>query len=252
MAGQGATTLEDVSVEAWVCNYTLGEVGPATAITPRFVGTAFGPLSPGASVVVDLDKWTPTHDQATTNMGHVCLGANCWAGDPGAPTDGRPLPATGGHLNYCCDSHTGQLNLQLTPLVHDEQQDPIPFMMFGGEEGLEAEIHIAPPRRVLLGKFEQQFILQNHVLAEALRPLEKRLKPHPSKFKPGRFEIAGPGMKPGHHGKIRLGPKEEARFDVRVQGHPKDDPGAVHAFDMVATDPNGETIGGARLLTVAL
>jgi hypothetical protein len=240
-----------VTVEAWVCDYTAGEVGPSTAITPRFVGTAFGTINPGQSVDVTVDTWTPTHAQATTNGGHVCLGANCWAGDAGNPSDGRPTPP-GGHLSYCCDSHCGQLNLQVTALAFGKMGHM--FMgMNGGAKGLNARIRMLPAKGRVFGATERTVIRDSRALHDALSPAQlKRFKPFRSRLRPAGFAIAGRGVEPGESIEISLKPKEKRKLDLQVEASPNERPGAVQVFDVITTDADGETLGGARLLAVVV
>jgi hypothetical protein len=251
MSGQGAIALEDVTVEAWVCDYTAGEVGPATAITPRFVGTTFGTISPGSSVEVTVDNWTPTHAQATTNGGHVCLGANTWAGDAGAPSDGRPI-APGGHLNYCCDSHCGQLNLQLTALSAG-QKSKMKFSMSGGKGGFDGEIEMFPATGKVFGAAERKFVLNSQQLHEALsRSQLRHFNPVRSKLRPADFGLAGRGIEQGPHTKLKLKPKEKRWLEMDVEVSSRERPGSVQAFDVISRDRHGETVGGARLFAVVV
>jgi len=111
-----AATIENVNVEAWVCNFTLG-VGPASSLPPPGTGpgklTGFAPsVAPGATPtrIHCSPTWTPTSDQIINvdgDHGHLCIGANVYS-DGG---DGEPLPSGG--FNFCCNARQGQRNIAI-------------------------------------------------------------------------------------------------------------------------------------------
>jgi hypothetical protein len=108
--------LQDVNVEAWVCDFTMG-VDPASALASSNPGgapmTGFfaGPLPPGASQAIAVSPvWTPTVSDAALNGGHVCIAANCFA-DP--PDKGMTLAAEGNAFKFLCDTHHAQRNIHV-------------------------------------------------------------------------------------------------------------------------------------------
>ena len=109
--------LSDVSVEVWVCDFTMG-VSPSTSLNSSNPGgapmTGFfaGPLAPAASHDITAGPWTPVAADATLNGGHVCIAANCFADN-----DGGPLASEGNAFKFLCDSHHGQRNIHVAAVA---------------------------------------------------------------------------------------------------------------------------------------
>jgi hypothetical protein len=116
VANISGQALQDINVEAWVCDFTMG-VDPASAIASANPGgapmTGFfaGPLAPGASHAIALSPvWTPTAGDAALNGGHVCIAANCFAD---APDKGMTLASEGNTFKFLCDTHHAQRNVHV-------------------------------------------------------------------------------------------------------------------------------------------
>ena len=111
-----AQAVQDINVEAWVCDFTMG-VDPASALASANPGgapmTGFftGPLPPGTSHAISLSPvWTPTAADAALNGGHVCIAANCFGG---APDTGMTLASEGNAFKFLCDTHHAQRNIHV-------------------------------------------------------------------------------------------------------------------------------------------
>ena len=114
-----ANPIQNVSVEAFVCNFTSG-VSPATAIVGTgkftgFVGT-IGTGGSNAAVVACTPVWTPTAaqlDDQNNHGGHVCMFANCFSDTDGQSVDTMALDPITHSLPFRCDSHLAQRNIQI-------------------------------------------------------------------------------------------------------------------------------------------
>jgi NHL repeat-containing protein len=99
----GSRPLEDISVEAWVCDHAAGAL-PLGQLEPpgRMTGFLPGPLAPGAEAVIGCaPAWTPDAAAVALGDGRVCLAANVSAD---RPRDGAALVALA-VLKPCCDTH---------------------------------------------------------------------------------------------------------------------------------------------------
>jgi hypothetical protein len=100
--------INDVNVEAWVCDFTMG-VDPASALNPpaEMTGYISTIMAGGSGVVTCTPTWTPDASQMAINGGHVCIAANAYS----AGVDGESLPAGG--FNFCCNARHGQRNIYI-------------------------------------------------------------------------------------------------------------------------------------------
>jgi hypothetical protein len=238
------SAVEDVNVEAWVCDFTAGPL-PTGQLTPpgRVTGFRPGPLGAGASAVIDCSpKWTPTADQVKMNEGHLCLAANTWAELPSP--DGAELGT--GLLKICCDSHHGQCNIGLigTGRIGKAEMG----MLLIAPEELEA-MRMRLELRPVTGR--EGFGLAEKRLVRSHKKFGRR-KIALSRFKPRDFFFEGPGIDPTREAEFEVDSKKgmRLRFHVaKAKGQPKN---TLQLFDIKTTDPDtGEAIGGARLMVLA-
>jgi hypothetical protein len=248
---QTPKSISDINVEAWVCNYTLGCVGPTTALTPpgRFEGFVPGPVNAGSAIDVNCGDWTVGSGEVETNNGHLCLGANAWAT---SPNDGRALPS-GGQVIPCCDSHHGQRNLQLIAVdAGDDAYIEVFLENPDGRRALNAKLEMYPARgEMLFGKPEREFILGHHQMQELVGPKAlEGLELKRARKRPEDWGFEGKGIKPGKKTQVELKPKRSIKVKMRVRANRADRPGTVYVMDALTTDPRDRPIGGARLLVM--
>lgn len=238
-------TVEDVNVEAWVCDYTAGPL-PTGQLSPpgRVTGFRPGALGPGASAVISCaPTWTPTSAQVAMNNGHLCLAANTWAELP--RLDGAELPA-GGTLKICCDSHHGQCNINL--IGADGGEEAMHSMMLRATEEMRqmhAILEINPiPGRIGFGMAEKRLLRSHKKFARRRITLARR--------RPRRFFVEGEGFE-GQKAEVQFDHKRGLEVRIHVGGDRKEPRNTLQLFDITTRDPStDELIGGARLMIVRL
>ncbi|MEV4559232.1 hypothetical protein AB0K51_19895 [Kitasatospora sp. NPDC049285] len=110
------TPYTGVQVQAWVCDYTAGGVGPASS-RPSTNGTSGvrtqidDPLSSTQSRVAHL-TWNALSGDETKNGGHLCIAVNCYYEGQPAPDGAERL---GGFLDVFNDRHYAQRNIAVLP-----------------------------------------------------------------------------------------------------------------------------------------
>jgi hypothetical protein len=237
--------VEDVNVEAWVCDYTAGPL-PTGQISPpgKVSGFRPGTLGAGASAVIDCSPtWTPTAAQVAMNNGHLCLAANTWAELP--RPDGVELPAAG-TLKICCDSHHAQCNISLVGTGESGEAEI--DMMLRAPEELDA-MRMRLELRAITGR--EGFGAGEKRLLRSHRKFGRR-KITLSRHKPREFFFEGPGIEPTREAELEVDSKKGIRLRIhaaKAKGQPKN---TLQLFDITTTDPEtGELIGGARLMVLA-
>ena len=122
--------IENVNVEAWVCDFTMG-MSPATALPNPGAMTGFapsvpaaGPGGPGVAVVSCMPVWIPAAAQTAINGGHVCIGVNCYG-------DGDGLALGVNAFNFPCNARQAQRNIMIesVPLAMARRQQNIGFTL---------------------------------------------------------------------------------------------------------------------------
>jgi hypothetical protein len=241
-----ANPVEDVNVEAWVCDYTAGPL-PTGQVSPpgRVTGFRPGPLGPGASAVIDCaPTWTPTTAQVSINNGHLCLAGNAWAELP--QPDGNELPA-GGVLKVCCDTHNAQTNINLiaarrgTMAIHG-----MSLRAAESQEVLALTLEMRPiTGRIGFGRAERQLVRSHRQFGRRKITLSRR--------RPRGFFFEGPKIEPGVTARFRVDSKRGKRLRIRIPVDRAEQKNSLQLFDLTTRDARTrEVIGGARLLVLAL
>ncbi|MBF6328316.1 hypothetical protein [Nocardia transvalensis] len=271
-----ALPVRGLRLEGWVANYSVGGVGPDSAIArrtdpggvlnygnPTFEGSNRAVVQQGGWIVVQSDDfWVPHADDISQyNNGHVCLGANVYSEGGGVigggggvihlvdtaatyPKDGKPLsdrPAAI-YISPTVDTHHGQRNLMIT------NRNPGQTLV----------------RKVLL-----------EVPATDRCPLEAEVALRPVRLEPGSEETvrfaAALGLSechcptdpldnvsiddngdPSHEVGVCLQPGEQVWLTITVEPIEGEKPGDMVAFDIVTVDENTEKVYGAARMVVAV
>ena len=242
----GTTDVEDINVEAWVCDYTAGPLPEGQLDPPgRVTGFRGGPLSAGASAVIGCSPtWTPTSAQADMNDGHLCLAANAWAEQP--QPDGQENPP-GGTLKICCDSHHGQCNIGLVAAeIDDEAEIGMKLTATEDAQVMRMILNIAPVTgKVGFGLGEQKVLRSHEKFGGHDITLSRR--------RPGKFFFEGEGIEPTTKAELEVDHKTGTwvRFHVPVGSNQAS--GTLQLFNISTSDAaTGDPIGGARLMVLAL
>jgi len=232
--------IEDVNVQAWVCDYTVG-VSPSSGLasaggsTPM-TGFANSIAANGTAVIALSPVWTPVPADAALNGGRVCLAANCFAD---TPVDGQALPPSG--FKFCCDSHHGQRNIA----VREIEGRRMEFRFFAAnadqEQPLDAVLEVREVRgKAAFGQNERQLV-RSGPLAEL--PLYR------SRFRIVRMALRGEGFEPGPKTRVRLKPGERREVALQAEFNPREAKGNFHTLD-VALSRGDEDVGGVRILAI--
>lgn len=241
-----SSAVEDVNVEAWVCDFTAGPL-PTGQIDPpgRVTGFRAGTLGAGASAVIDCSPmWRPTDAQVTINNGHLCLAANTWADLP--QPDGNELPA-GGTLKVCCDSHHAQTNISLISAPRGAEATLGMFLRAPeGQPVLTGILELRPiTGRAGFGRAERQLVRSHRQFG--------RRKITLSRLKPLGFFFEGPGIDRGITARFEADSKRGKRVRIHIPVDRARQKNSLQLFDLTTRDARTrEVIGGARLLVLAL
>lgn len=239
-----------LNFHAWVCDYTIGGVGPGSSTLPGiqqgFPGFSNTPLPPHPDpadpqpmqVVRSDSLWTPTDEQRAKNGGHFCLGVLAWAEtDPGAtpptPQDGARFLGTS-FLDPTCDRRHAQGNMTIVPKAVGIRADlPIMLMVPVTDRcPLQARITLRPvnlddgtgrPQRV----------------PELEQAAEEHGTPYLTLPEGAPFEHVGIGRGPESAGRsltARLAPGDRLDLNLTVGAWPQEKPGDVYAIDILTTD----------------
>ena len=249
-------------------------------------GFAAGPINPGNSFPITCGPWKPTAGDAALNGGHVCIAANCYLNDgsDGSPLSLRPAPFTN-TFSFLCDTHHGQRNIAV--VVQSANQggmgfrmklaNPLPQGDFRGVieirrtlskiafvKATRAQFRSMPDityRRAgvhdLAATGASLVMPKDIALARAvdhgrylLQVDENKFTPlFFSRFRPDfAFEAEGVGV--GQNLQVKLQEGQVNPLDVQLKFDAGEQPGAIHAFDLVQRDEAGTVVGGARLLVV--
>jgi hypothetical protein len=277
-----------VKVQVWVCDYT-GGVGPSTATAPPYdpvsgdassggptivAGTVTPGAPPGAQTVAV--PWTPKATELRNprpdGSFHMCVAANVFSDDPVAGIDGASL-GVGQFLNLCGNQHHAQKNLSILPAAAPGGGGMFPFMLgIGAEEDAIFELEAREVRRErfelaelkdlaalvfveLPEGFDLATLEKLHASGEEVELLlaGERARVHEARGPAGPFELEAPGQK-GHRVKVEVPAGRPQTVRLRVRLGKEDEPGAVHAFDIVQRFASGKhegrLAGGARALLV--
>jgi hypothetical protein len=272
VSNTGVSAFHDVTVEAWVCNYTLGYVGPGSAIPgpppTSFTGTTASVPAGAQPVIVQCTPtWTPSAAQAAINVetepdgtqaAHVCVGANAYGTDASGQPVGAALPT--GAIDPLHRSEHGQTNIKVRQVKYATPM-PRPFMRVvlenRDEEPLAATVtlaYVGAPltasdiNPIATGKYgTHPFRASPHIpidfdIDEREGPMESEarregeyLMPHSRRPRP----------------KVRsfkLEPKEQRPLFLKARLSEREEPGNVHVFDAISRDHQGRIMGAARMI----
>ncbi|MFE5923665.1 hypothetical protein [Streptomyces sp. NPDC056468] len=238
-----------LNFHAWVCDYTLGRVGPATSTLPGiqqgFTGLSTATLPPHANladpqpmqVIQSSGLWTPTEEQRAKNGGHFCLGVVVWAeadtgSTPSTPQDGFDQP--GGYLDPTCDRRHGQGNMTIVPKPVGIRADlPIMLMVPVTDRcPLQARITLRPVKLDDgTGRLQR--------VPELEQAAEEHGIPYLTLPEGTPFDRVGIGRDAESAGRTltaRLDPGDRLDLNLAFDGWPQEKPGDVYAVDVLTTD----------------
>ena len=121
----GQQVSQNVTVQVWVCDFTLGAPGPASV--PPGGSTAGGlqqqgPLEntvPSSSARVAVFDWQPQDGDflnVVNDEAHMCIGANAYLESNGTPVEGAEV--TAGNLDVWNNPHHAQKNIDILPSLN--------------------------------------------------------------------------------------------------------------------------------------
>lgn len=289
-------SIEDVAVDAYVMNPFVGPFDPAHALE-RLRGFAFeiapgsGSSSPSDSHVIDCQvhdpsagpiPWKPTNAQLETNDGHLCIVANAYADNDGAPITGTTP------FQVKEDEHLGQRNIGLLPKTQQMKLMVMPAIDGGPTELIVQQL---TSKALLTG---ERWLLRSRYDISKMRgpyalgiPGRGDRDPRPLSF--SRMGVRGgfavEGMKGGNirqmatigrkllkaplleplgkqlsakalarpvgpiDGRFVLGERDKPVF-ANIKIDRADKPGSLQAFDVIQRDVKGRIIGGYRVLSM--
>lgn len=283
------STVEDVNVDAYVMKPFAGAFNPTHAkvnlkgFAPAITAGSGG-SSPNDAHVVDCLKqdpvsgavpWTPTQAEHDEWGGHLCLVANCYAEDDGAPWPAATTFDTAG------DAHVGQRNISLLTGTKSGMKMMLKMDIMPDPDGQETalDLHRLPGKVLLRGG--DFWLLRSH--HDIVRVEDARLglgiagrKGRPSvplhlsrKQVVGTIDVEGVGK--ADLGELaqttrkldpassRLDDWGEGRLVVPASDRPipatvtveaVDEQGAVQVFELVQRTVKGVELGGLRILVV--
>jgi hypothetical protein len=290
VSNDGNAPITNVLVDAYVMNPNVGASSPSQALhqLSGFL-TSVAPGSGGTSPtdahvatckiqdpIMGAIPWTPTPADLinTSPPGHLCLIANVYNQDH---TDGGPLPAAA-TFNIANDPHQGQRNIALLAAAPSPHISPhLGFIAIPDPRRRETTVTLEPVRQLAkdpvgavaaLGASER-WLLRSQRGISYERPTDDgppRLvvarrgdeEPVPIRFSEHELKaVLTVGDEPsGRQARLGGQPVERPPFGVpaSVRIDLSDESlGAMHLFDIVQRDPEGQPIGGGlRVLTVAI
>jgi hypothetical protein len=288
VSNTGQATVDAVSVDAYLMNPFVGAFNPAHAlvrmhgfasqitagsggsaatdshVVPCYVQSAAGPI-----------PWAPTQAELSSSTnGHLCLVANAYADNDGAPLPDAPLFAVGS------DPHQGQRNIALFAA---QGQQMMKFVVMPGANGESTalDIHELPASVALHGGEHWLLRSRANIVAMDTRvglgiPARGGRPAIPltlsRKSVRGTLELDGLGAVNLHEvaraTKAASGASARARgrnnwgagrLVLAATGAPtaaaiaverSDEPGSLQAFDIVQRDSQGRVLGGLRVLSM--
>ncbi|MGW6058044.1 hypothetical protein [Streptomyces sp. NPDC055189] len=249
-----------LNFQAWVCDFTLGGIGPASKVSGEFQGYSTVPLpahsnpnAPRPMVVMNSSSlWKPTAEDLARNQGHHCVGVVAWAeadtvATPPTPTDGRDL--VGSYIDPSCDRRHAQRNLSVIPKSVGIRGDlPIMLMVPVTDRcPLQAQITLRPVD--LSDGAGRPQPVPELIRAAHEHGLDQLYLPDGAPF-----EYVGIGRAGGNshekdlHTKLKPGGRLDMQFTLDPS--PEEKPGDVYAFDAVTTDTATRQRSGAARVYV--
>jgi hypothetical protein len=268
-----------VKVQVWVCDFTLGGVGPQAVVASgggaagriTTIATSVSKTSPGVAHVT----WQPTTadliNAPNPNEGHLCIGVNAFIENTPPPDGAR---VTGGFLDVINNRHHGWKNITVVKAVN-KIRTFITFRMAdpGTENG---EFEVAAEDIGAFGQLEAETLLAQGFVdlvdgvaepvpipAACLREPRERTRlakggvlvlngmPETTPLRPAerRAEftlVTAEGSDQTLCMKAVPGAEVPVIFALEGNGAP----GEVHVFDVVQRTTDGLVLGGARLIAV--
>ncbi|NRQ31928.1 hypothetical protein HII36_08755 [Nonomuraea sp. NN258] len=277
----------NVTVQVWVCDYTVGGIGPAAVLTSGSAGGNMGNavtlngVSAGAPGTAQI-AWTPVPadliNSNDPNSGHVCIAANVYVelGD----VEGKP--ESFGFLDPAGNQHHAQRNIGLLRVPGGGEEGSLTLRALnpGEEEQVFTLMVRELPPEEAFGPLEREQLLSSEVVrlmrdGHEIRPdgeppdepIERRMlreggelalsgefgrEPIPLRPADGpvrHLDLISPGGSGPQH-RIVIGPGE--RVPVTLLTATDGRPGEVRAFDVNQLDRRGGFLGGNRVLTVVV
>jgi hypothetical protein len=286
---KSATARTAVKVQVWVCDFTLGGVGPGAVLLS---GSAGGPSGRTATVPTGVSSstpgiaqvhWTPVDadliNSADKTRGHVCAGASTYV--EGAKPEGAIK--TSGLLDVCNDQHHAWKNLTVVKsqnFRHAEMSfrmvNPLlelaEFVIETRELERDEAMGQLELEQLLTADFVQ-FVPKNGGKPEPVPPgcmteprertllreggrlvltgLEKPVALRPAREPAAEVGVVAEGGEGGKATKLTAAAGD--RVPVTLVAELKDsDPGEVHTFEITQADERGRIVGGARVIVVAV
>jgi len=259
-------TTTNVGVQVWACAWgTAGQPFlPSTngaAGLLRDLDDALNPFTaqpgPAAQLTVDFD-WTPLKEDlvsigaATDADLHVCLLANCYS--TAGNGDGALIPPPGPPtIDLASNRHHAQRNIRVHPVANGFRH--IRISLFSGNPFPEGEdlfvLQVGEAERPQLDREDRMRLQQGRWLRD-----DRELPGRGGKLHGARRPIEEIAMAiAGESGRgcpvevpLTAGRPEVLELDVEV---PEDEPGALHALDIVHRHAK-TVVGGARVLLVTV
>jgi hypothetical protein len=279
----------NVKVQVWVCDYTLGGVGPAAVLLSGSAGSSSGmtktvqtAVSSSAPGLVQV-QWTPVEadliNSPEPDHGHVCVGANTYVEGTGS----EGAIKTSGLLDVCNDQHHAWKNIAVIKTINLVEVE-FGFRVVNPELFTEAAEFLVAVNELegelAMGPLEQEQLLTAAFVdlhggkeIEEVRPgcldepLErKRLRDggrlvltgmeEPIPLRPAPTPAGRVGVLSEQGGgpelKVAIAAGDRIPVTLRATLREEAKPGEVHTFDVTQTAGNGRVIGGARVVTVTV
>jgi hypothetical protein len=275
VSNNGASAISNVHVDAYVMNPFVGVANPSLALDGMVFSGSLASVTPGSGGPDEDDihvvtckiqdptlgplPWTPTTADFNADVsqpGHLCVVANAYATGDGAAV---PLSGT---FNVAGDQHQGQRNIALLavpPGPHRIQQ--FGFTVITPPTGVETALTLEQvPAEYTLGQSEH-WLLQSHRDISFV-PVIKGGDPV---LAVGRHGDVGPVPLAFSRRELnavlnvaerpvgvqaRLGADEPTVQASVTVDFTQEDIGAMHVFDIVQRDSQGQALGGLRVLGV--
>lgn len=270
---------ENAKVQVWVCDYTLGGVGPASVLKSGSAGTSAGrtgtvALVTGAKRVARV-RWTPVDadliNTADPNSGHVCAGANVYVA--GNAPEGAVMSA--GFVDVLKNQHHAQRNLSVVKtaarmffptFITNPDPEPREFVLetawLGPELGMgpvaqetlltadfvelaDAEELERPPLELMAEPWERTRLAAGGTLVLAGVPDRIELRPAQDPLEVAIITSRETG--PRVRVEVPPGGRVPVTLAATIQGG---DVGDVHAVELTQLDQDGNPSAGARVLVV--
>lgn len=272
----GRDIITEVQLDAWVCDFTFGYIGPGSAIRQVPSDPASPPLAfngyisqiPAMSTVNRLldPVWTPTAAQAKVNevtepdgtktkWAHVCIGAVAYGYSLGKMV-GSPLTTAG--VDVANRTEHGWRNIQVFAVPKGSEALVLQGATLHNphdKQGLELDVTLMS----VPGELDEHDL--NHINSGRYGGREYRKSPLPpidfgidDRERPmtageGALTVVGRWPRPrSKKFKLRAKQKKQVYFKARLSE--LEEPGNVHVFDAISRDVDGAIIGGARLLVL--